>query len=140
MAEKKQEMSMEELRGQLQTMLEQAKAESAALIENARAEAARIVEEARAGVGGPAGMTEEEKAAYEAYMNEEVEVQLFRDNDRYRDPVFVGCNGETVAIERGVRVKLRRKFAEILENSDKQDYETGLLIRRKCAEFAGTEV
>ena len=132
---RKQELT--ELRSEMEKLLAEARAEAAALIENAKAEAARIAAEAK---GAPAGMTEAERAAYEAYMNEEVEVKLFRDNDKYKDPVFVGCNGETVAIERGVRVKLRRKFAEILENSDKQDYETGLLIRRKCAEFAGTEV
>lgn len=138
MADKKQEVTMEELRAQLMEMMEEARTQSAALIESARAEAARIVAEAK-GAALPAGMTAEEKAAYDAYMNEEVEVKLFKDNDRYRDPVFVGCNGETIAIQRGVRVKIRRKFAEILDNSDKQDYETGLLIRRKCAEFAGTE-
>ena len=137
MAEKKQEMTMEELREQMQAMLAQAKAEAAALVENARAEAARIAAEAK---GAPVGMSAEERAAYEAYMNEEVEVKLFRDNDKYKDPVFVGCNGETIAIQRGEKVKIRRKFAEILDNSDKQDYETGLLIRRKCAEFAGTEL
>jgi len=137
MAEKKQEMTMEELRTQMQAMLAEAKAEAAALVESARAEAARIAAEAK---GNPVGMTAEEKAAYEAYMNEEVEVKLFRDNDRYRDPVFVGCNGEAIAIQRGEKVKIKRKFAEILDNSDKQDYETGLLIRRKCAEFAGTEL
>ena len=138
---RKIELTMEQLRAQLTDMLEQAKAESAAMVENARAEAARILAEAdNARRGGAAGMTAEEQAAYEAYMNEEVEVKLCKDNDRYRDPVFVGCNGETVAIERGVRVKLRRKFAEILDNSDKQDYETGLMIRRKCAEFAGMEL
>ena len=139
MAETKETVELEALRAQLMDMMEQAKIESAALIEHARAEAARIVAEAKHGTG-PVGMTAEEKAAYDAYMNEEVEVKLFKDNDRYRDPVFVGCNGETIAIERGVRVKIRRKFAEILDNSDKQDYETGLLIRRKCAEFAGTEL
>ena len=138
MAEKKNE-SLEELRQQLLDMMAAAKSESAAIIENARVEASRIVAEARAGLrSDPAGMTDEERAAYEAYMNEEVEVKLFQDNDRYRDPVFVGCNGETIAIQRGQRVKIRRKFAEILDNSDKQDYETGLLIRRKCAEFAGS--
>ena len=136
MAEKKQEMTMESLREQMQAMLAEAKAEAAALVENARAEAARIAAEAK---GAPSGMSVEEAAAYEAYMNEEVEVKLFRDNDKYRDPVFVGCNGETIAIQRGEKVKIRRKFAEILDNSDKQDYETGLLIRRKSAEFAGAE-
>ena len=136
MTEKKQEMTMEELRQQMAAMLAEAKAESAALVESARAEAERIVAEAK---GAAPGMTEAERAAHTAYMNEEVEVKLFRDNDRYRDPVFVSCNGETIAIQRGERVKIRRKFAEILDNSDKQDCETGLLIRRKCAEFAGME-
>lgn len=134
---KHKEVTMEQLRAELQTMLEQAKAEAAAIVEAARAEAARMAANAK---GAPDGMTDEERAAYEAYMNEEVEVKLFRDNDRYRDPVFVGCNGETIAIQRGERVKIRRKFAEILDNSDKQDYETGLMIRRKCAEFAGMEL
>ena len=132
MAEKKQEMTMEELRAQMQAMLEETKAEAAAILDAARAEAARIAAGAK---GTPVGMTAEEAAAYEAYMNEEVEVKLFRDNDKYRDPVFVGCNGETIAIRRGETVKIRRKFAEILDNSDKQDYETGLLIRRKSEEF-----
>ena len=125
MAEKKQDMTMAELRDQMAAMLAEAKAQSAALIENARAEAERIVAEAKSGLGSASGMSEEERTAYEAYMNEEVEVKLFRD---------------TIAIQRGERVKIRRKFAEILENSDKQDYATGLLIQRKCAEFAGAEL
>ena len=135
---KKKELELADMREQMLAMLEQAKAESAALVENARAEAARIVAEARGGLSDPAA--DQERAAYEAYMNEEVEVKLFRDNDKYKDPVFVGCNGETIAIQRGETVRIRRKFAEILDNSDKQDYETGLLIRRKSAEFAGTEL
>ena len=47
MAEKKQEMTMESLREQMQAMLAEARAEAAALVENARAEAARIAAEAR---------------------------------------------------------------------------------------------
>lgn len=136
MAEKKEKtMTLEEMQAQFMDMLEQAKAEAAGIIENAKAEAAKIVEGAK---GGPAGMSAEEKAAYEASMNEEVEIKLFRDNDKYKDPVFVGCNGETIAIERGVKVKIKRKFAEILDHSDKQDYETSKLIERKSAEFANS--
>ena len=131
MADKKNEILAE-----VTAIVEQAKAEAAALIENAKVEAERIVAAAK---GAPAGMTEAERAAYEAYMNEEVEVKLFRDNDKYKDPVFVGCNGETIAIQRGERVKIRRKFAEILDNSDRQDAQTGLMIRRRAAEFTGGE-
>ena len=131
MADKKNEVLAE-----VTAIVEQAKAEAAALIETARAEAERIVAAAK---GAPVGMTEAERAAYEAYMNEEVEGKLFRDNDKYKDPVFVGCNGETIAIQRGEKVKIRRKFAEILDNSDRQDAQTGLLIRRRAAEFIGGE-
>lgn len=59
-----------------------------------------------------------------------VEVKLFKDNGKYKDPLFIGCNGESIAIERGVRVKIKRKFAEILDNSEHQDYETAMMIAK----------
>ena len=118
-------MTVESVQAMIQEMLAQA-----------RAEADKIVQEAKAQVAGvPAGMTAEEKAEYDAYMNEEVEVKLFKDNGKYKDPLYVGVNGENVVIERGVRVKIKRKFAEVLDNSDKQDYETSQLIERKSDEF-----
>ena len=113
-------------------------AQIAAMLAEAKAEAQKIVDEAKASVGKGDSMTAEERAAHEAYMNEEVEVKLFKDNNKYKDPVFVGVNGETIAIERGVRVKIKRKFAEVLDNSDAQDYETSLLIERKSGEFANS--
>ena len=130
-----QSVDMSTVQEQLAAILAEAKAESAKLVESAKAEAAKIVEEAKNAVKAPGGMTAEELAAHLAYMNEEVEVKLFKDNGKYKDPVFVGCNGETIAIERGARVKIKRKFAEILDNSEHQDYETALLVERKSAEF-----
>lgn len=113
----------------------------AEMLEAAKAEAQRIIDEAKAAVDQGSGDTNdaEMKAQREAEIargEELVEVKLFKDNDKYKEPVFVGCNGETVAIERGVKVKIKRKFAEILDNSDKQDYETSKLIERKSDEFA----
>lgn len=110
-------------------------AQVAAIIAEAKAEAKKIVDEAKEATGKKESMTPEERAAYEAHMNEEVEVKLFKDNGKYKDPVFVGVNGETIAIERGVRVKIKRKFAEVLDNSDKQDYETAMLIEQKSGEW-----
>ena len=48
----------------------------------------------------------------------------------------MGCNGETIAIKRGERVKIKRKFAEILDHSEHQDYETAVLIEKKADEWA----
>lgn len=113
------------LKEQIAAMLAEAKAE--------REEAAKILAEAK---GAPKGMSAEELAAHKAYMDELVEVKLFKDNGKYKEPVFVAVNGDAIAIERGVRVKIKRKHAEVLDNSDKQDYETSLLIEQKSGEFA----
>ena len=111
-------------------------AQIAAMLADAKAQAEKIVADAKAAVGKPtSGMTEEELAAHKAYMEEEVEIKLFKDGGKYKDDVFVGCNGETIAIKRGERVKIKRKFAEILDNSEHQDYETACLIEAKSAEF-----
>ena len=113
--------------------VEDVRAQIAAMLAEAKKEAAKIIEEAQAKVApkGAIGMTAEEKEKYDAEMNEYVEVQLFKDNDKYKDPVFVGVNGETIAIERGEKVKIKRKFAMVLENSNVQDYKTSQLIEKK---------
>lgn len=107
------------------------------ILANAKAEAAKIIADAKASVGGE--LTEEQKKAYEerkAYWNEYVEVSLFKDNNKYKDDVFVSVNGETCAIQRGKKVMVKRKFADVLEKSGIQDFETSELIDRKSSEFA----
>lgn len=107
------------------------------MLAKAKAEAAQIVADAKASVSG--GLTEEQKKINEeqkAYYNELVEIKLFKDNNRYKDDVFVAVNGENCVIQRGERVKVKRKFAEVLENSDLQDYETSKLIEKKSSEYA----
>ena len=93
-----------------------------AMLEEAKAEAKRIVDEAKASVkGGRTPEEEEKRKAAIARSEELVEVQLFKDGGKYQDDVFVGVNGETIAIKRGEKVKIKRKFAEVLENSMRQD-------------------
>lgn len=110
---------------------EDIQAQVQAILEQAKEEAKKIVEEARAATKGE--MSEEEKAerkAREAYLNELVEVRLFKDNNKYKDDVFVSVNGENCVIKRGERVKIKRKFALVLEQSDMQDYATSKLIEK----------
>ena len=123
------ELNFAEMQAQIAAMLAEAKA--------AKEEAAAILAEAKATVAPKnGGMTAEELAAHKAYMNEYVEVKLFKDSGAYKDDVFVGCNGDCVLIKRGERVKIKRKHALILENSERQDLETAELIERKTDEFA----
>lgn len=110
------------------------------MLAKAREEADKIIADAKASVSGE--KTEEQIKAEEerkAYWNEEVEVKLFKDNNKYKDDVYVSVNDENILIKRGERVKVKRKFAKVLDNSDMQDYETSLLIEQKSSEFAKSE-
>lgn len=112
-----------------------------AMLAQAKAEAEKIVADAKASVSGE--LTEEQKKANEerkAYWDELVEVELFKDNNKYKDDVFVAVNGENCAIKRGERVKIKRKFDDVLLNSKLQDYKTSTLIEKKSSEFAKSEL
>ena len=119
----KKELNIEEVQAQIAAMLAEAEA--------AKAEAMKLVEEARKAAGAKS-IEEEEKAKkaaeHAAYMEEYVSVKLFKDNDKYKDDVFVSVNGENCVIKRGERVNIKRKFAEVLDHSEHQDYETSKLI------------
>lgn len=136
MAEKKntpEAVNLADVQEQLAKMLEEAKA--------AKAEAEKLLAEAKATVSGE--LTEEQKEAIEkdkAYWNELVPIKLFKDNGKYKDDVFVAVNGETCAIKRGEKVMIKRKFAEVLDLSDMQDYETSQLMEQKEREFAKSEL
>lgn len=54
------------------------------------------------------------------FLEELVQVQLIKDNDKYKDDVVLGLNGEKIMIKRGVPVSIKRKFALILESSYRQ--------------------
>lgn len=108
----------------------------AKMLEDAKAEAAKIVADAKAAASGKMSAEEAEKRKKDAeYMDELVEIKLFKDAGKYKDDVFVGVNGDTILIKRGEYVKIKRKFAQVLEDSEHQDYETARLIERKTAEY-----
>ena len=50
-----------------------------------------------------------------------VKITLMRDNKNYQGDVFVGVNGRTWQIQRGVEVEVPDYVAEVLKNSMKQD-------------------
>lgn len=116
------------------------KAQVEAMLAAAKAEAEKIVAEAKASVSGE--LTEEQKKANEerkAYWDELVPVRLFKDNNKYKDDVFVAVNGETCLIQRGQDVMIKRKFAKVLDQSLGQDFETSMLMEKKQSEFANAK-
>lgn len=130
MAEKKEAINLADVEAQVKKMLADAKAE-----------AEKIVANAKASVSGE--MTEEQKKKAEeekAYYNEEVEIELFKDSGKYKDDVFVAVNGVGCQIQRGKKIKVKRKYALALENSLNQDKKTSDLIDIKVRELQEAEL
>ena len=72
----------------------------------------------------------------EDWLNEYVEVRLFKDNEKYKDDVYVAINGKNCVIRRGVWTRIRRKFALLLDQSEIQDLRTAELMDREAGRFA----
>ena len=129
----KESINLADMQKQMEAMLAEAK--------KAKDEAEKLLADAKASVGGE--LTEEQKKANEerkAYWNELVPVELFKDNHKYKDDVYVSVNGENCVIKRGERVMIKRKFENVLANSKLQDYKTSTLIEKKSQEFAKSEL
>lgn len=124
----------------LADMKAQMEAMKAEMIAEAKAEAAKILADAKASVGGEK-TAEQIKADEEekAYYNEEVGIELFKDSGRYKDDVFVAVNGVGINVPRGKKVKVKRKYALVIENSLKQDRKADDYIDLKVNELAKAE-
>lgn len=83
----------------------------------------------------------EEKAEEKAEAKDDgmVTIHLFKDDGRYSAPVFVGVNGDSYLIQRGIDVKVPKAVAEVLEHSIKQDAEAARKSQAMQA-AAGTQM
>lgn len=66
---------------------------------------------------------------------EKVVIQLFKDAERYKDDVAVFVNGESFLIQRGVPVEVPRYVAEVINNSQRQDSQTEVMVKRLIDEY-----
>lgn len=73
--------------------------------------------------------------AQEKWLNEYVEIKLFKDNDKYKDDVYVAINGKNCVIRRGEWTRIRRKFAMLLDQSEVQDLRTAELMAGESEKF-----
>lgn len=67
---------------------------------------------------------------------EMVEIELFKDDGKYKDDVFVAINGKTYQIQRGVRVKVPKAVKEVLDNSAKQDKAAYAYMEREQEKYS----
>lgn len=72
-------------------------------------------------------------------LEELVSVKLFKDNARYSDDVYVAVNGKNCIIKRGEWVKIKRKFALVLDQSEIQDMKTAEMMEAEQNRFRAAE-
>ena len=72
---------------------------------------------------------------YERYLNEYISVKLFRDGEKYKDDVYVAVNGQNCIIKRGEWVRIKRKFALVLDASEIQDMKTAEHLENEQKRF-----
>ena len=77
------------------------------------------------------------QTAEQAYLEEYIAIKLFKDNDRYKDDVYVAINGKNCVIKRGEWVKIKRKFALVLDQSEIQDSKAAALMEAEQNRFSG---
>ena len=105
-------------------IIAKAKAEAAAIVAEAQAKAKETMEAAK------------ETAPAAPKPNDPVPIRLFKDNDKYKDDVFVAVNGRSFQIKRGETVQVPAYVAEVLEQSMAQDNATANLIERESSAYA----
>ena len=97
---------------EIEEMLAKAKEVAEGIIQDAKNQADMI----RSENSKASDISDDAKASIQR-GEELVEVMLFKDTGRYSDDVFVSVNGENCIIKRGEKVKIKRKFKEVLDNS-----------------------
>ena len=127
-AKEHETVTLEELKAQIEAMRTAYEAQIAALRDDKEAELREV-----------SAKSEKFKKflrEQEAWLNEYVEVRLFKDNEKYKDDVYVAINGKNCVIRRGVWTRIRRKFALLLDQSEIQDLRTAELMEREAGRFA----
>lgn len=76
--------------------------------------------------------TRDELIAEEIARNEEyVTIELFGDSGKYKDDLYVAVGNENCVIKRGMKVRVKRKFALAIEESLREDIHVAETIRRE---------
>lgn len=138
--------TMADVEAKIAEMLKAAEAKAEEMLNTAKEEAENIVKVAQEKVDDivktaegkdnkTAGMPEEIRKAIEE-GEEYIDIMLFKDGGKYKDDVFVAINGENALIKRGEPVKIKKKFAALLRQSDIQDAKAVEYMEQRANEFA----
>lgn len=104
-----------------------------AIVEDAKKTSEEIIKKATEATDKTS--TDEENKKINDELEEYTVVQLFKGDGKYADDVFLAVNGENCVVKRGYPVKIKKKFALILEQSYQQDIMANEYMSQKQDEF-----
>lgn len=107
--------------------------ELSALKEELRAQI--LSEEKQKSKSSEAESERKSRESMERAKQDTVEIELFQDDGKYKDDVYVAVNGIRYKIKRGVRVRVPRFVAEVLERSNIQDKSTAAMISKYESDY-----
>ena len=67
-----------------------------------------------------------------------VKIRLFKDSNKYKNDLFVGVNGRTFLIKRGVEVEVPESVARVIEDAQAQEIEA-MCVMEELAEGSEAE-
>ena len=120
-------------------------AAAAAELEEAKAEVAKLKKEAEAAKKEAAKLKKTQQESAEGVKPQQddptdpkrrVKVRLFKDNNKYKEPLYVSVNGYNAQIPRGVVVEVPYYVAKHIEEMQMQDENTSMLIEIMTQEYA----
>lgn len=71
-------------------------------------------------VNGKQAEAQQQEVQQTGQKKDTVRFTLFKDNDKYKGDLFVGVNGKSYLVKRGVEVELPRGVYETIKNSQAQ--------------------
>ena len=125
--EQNEKITLQKLKKEMEQMREEYEKRLAGMAMNQQDEKKQVVQ----------NQAQEAIKAQEAWLNEYVEIKLFKDNDKYKDDVYVAINGKNCVVRRGEWTRIRRKFAMLLDQSEIQDLRTAQMIEGESRKFHG---
>lgn len=67
-----------------------------------------------------------------------VKIRLFKDSNKYKNDLFVGVNGRTFQIKRGVEMEVPESVALVIEDAQAQEIEA-MRVMEELAEGSEAE-
>lgn len=129
-----EELIKELVNAKIAEMMASAEVKSKEIIENAEKKAAEIMEKVAEKTEGKSSLSEENEKI-NAELEEYTLVHVFKGDGKYAEDIYLSVNGDNCLVKRGYPIRIKKKFAVLLEQSYQQDLMAKEYMEKKEKEY-----